>query len=114
MEWMRNKPKRPCAQPGCAETVERGYCEAHSKCRPGAGRLKTADRGYDATWRRFRAMFLRRHPLCADCMERGIPVQAVDVHHVKKLRDHPGLRCVEKNCIGLCHGCHSAKTAIGL
>jgi hypothetical protein len=90
--------------PGCAETVERGYCEAHQKRQPGADRPNSADRGYDSAWRRFRAWFIWHDPLCADCKYKA----TMDVHHVEKLSDRPDLRLV-----GLCHACHAVRTARG-
>ena len=65
-------------------------------------------RGYDAKWRRFRKWFLAHpcHCVCNDCGK----VTATEVHHVKALRDYPGLRLVESNCVGLCKSCHSIRT----
>jgi 5-methylcytosine-specific restriction enzyme A len=97
---------RPCLRPGCAELVDSGYCQTH---RPGEQRGSSTQRGYDSVWERFRAWFVRRHPICADC---GIK-PAKEVHHVRKLRDHPELRLAENNCMGLCKACHAIRTARG-
>jgi 5-methylcytosine-specific restriction protein A len=67
-------------------------------------RQSASRRGYDAVWRRFRRMFLRRNPLCAKC-----GALAEDVHHVSPL-SHGGDRLVSQNCLALCHACHSAET----
>ena len=66
-------------------------------------------------WRRFRAAYLRAHPLCADCEEQGRVAQAAEVHHVRKRRDDPhGEQWLdEDNCRGLCKPCHSARTGRG-
>jgi 5-methylcytosine-specific restriction protein A len=61
----------------------------------------------------FRAWFLRRHPVCVDCEERGIVRPATDVHHVQKVADYPELELVESNCMALCHEDHSIRTARG-
>lgn len=68
-----------------------------------------AERGYDALWRRFRTMFIARHPVCEDCDRQ--PTR--EVHHIKKLAEHPELRLVESNCMGLCTRCHSIRTNRG-
>lgn len=114
---MPDAPLRMCLYPLCGDYATRnGRCEDHAAQ---AGRAKedwrgkTAERGYDAVWKRFRANFLRKHPLCADCQAHGVPVRATDVHHIEKLRDVPGLRCVESNCMGLCHDCHAVRTGRG-
>ena len=62
-----------------------------------------AERGYDARWRKFRAWFLKRHPVCeADKTE-----PATTVHHTRGLKAHPEDRCNESRCMALCHSCHS-------
>lgn len=106
---MPDAPRRPCAYPGgCGEyAVRNGRCEEHAAA-AGQQRGKTADRGYDAVWRRFRAWFLRRHPLCADCEH-----AATEVHHVKKIAAFPELRLSESNCMALCHECHARRTGRG-
>lgn len=99
----------PCITPRCPGfTVARGRCEACRRRRE-KSRGSSADRLYDAVWQRFRAFFLRSHPLCADCERQP----AVDVHHKVKLRERPDLRLVEDNCRGLCHACHARRTAQG-
>jgi 5-methylcytosine-specific restriction protein A len=75
----------------------------------GGKRGTSAERGYDAAWRRFRLWFLHRYPICADCLT----VAATDVHHVEKLKDRPDLRLTESNCSGLCGRCHKIRTARG-
>jgi len=68
-------------------------------------------RGYDARWRDVRAAYLASHPLCVDCLKRGRPVAATEVHHIVRLSkggDHG-----ENNLIALCHGCHSRRTRRG-
>jgi len=106
---------RPCATPGCSKLVKRGKCErCHGKTQSvREERLTACRRGYDRTWQRFRDWFLRRHPLCHDCEGRGDVVPAAEVHHIKKLADHPELRCVESNCMALCKACHSKRTGRG-
>lgn len=64
-------------------------------------------------WRNFRDWFLARHPLCEDCLAEGKIEPAEEVHHLKKVADHPELRLVEANCRGLCKPHHSRRTAAG-
>lgn len=66
----------------------------------------SAKRGYGWRWQRLRLMVLARRPLCADCAR-----PAVDVHHQIKLRD--GGPDSFENLLGLCHRCHSRRTARG-
>jgi 5-methylcytosine-specific restriction protein A len=76
-------------------------------------RGSAASRGYDGAWKRFRAGFLRSNPLCADCFAAAVLTPASEVHHIRKLRDHPELRLVWSNAMGLCRPCHSTRTANG-
>lgn len=69
-------------------------------------------RGYGADWQRIRAAFLQKHPWCSDPF--GVHgselVRAVDVDH--KIPLNSGGTNDEMNLDGLCHSCHSRKTAI--
>ena len=76
-------------------------------------RRKTAERGYDGTWRKFRKWFLDEHPLCHDCEVRGLLTKANEVHHIHKVATYPHLRLVESNCMALCGTCHSRRTLKG-
>jgi 5-methylcytosine-specific restriction endonuclease McrA len=53
--------------------------------------------------------FKRRHPLCHDCHYKA----TTDGHHILKVKDHPELRLVESNVMGLCGACHAARTGLG-
>src|SRR5258708_1664515 len=104
---------RACIEPGCRNLTDTARCPTHTR---DAGRYRgtAAARGYDAKWRIFRTWFIRRHPLCEDCLAEGITTQRTEhVHHVKKLVTHPELRMVEANCRGLCASHHNARTARG-
>jgi 5-methylcytosine-specific restriction endonuclease McrA len=95
MPWA---PKAACGMPGCAgRATQEGRCAQHA--RPGA-----RQRGYDRGWERRRLDVLRRTPLC------GCGAPAVDVHHVRRVRD--GVRDdSDTNLIALCHRCHARLTA---
>ena len=115
---MATIPLKPCASPGCPGVTRARYCERHARTAPRAARKaydgnrpSAAERGYDAEWQRWRAWFLRRHPLCHDCSPRVVP--AVEVHHRKKISEAPELRMDEDNCLALCRPCHNRRTAQG-
>ena len=70
------------------------------------------ERGYGATWRRKRASFLRRYPLCVRCEGSNRTEAATVVDHIIPLHDG-GTHDVE-NLQPLCRDCHAAKTATDL
>ena len=72
--------------------------------RPGS-----AARGYDAAWRKLRAVYLRQHPVCA--MPR-CGAMATDVDHVESIRDRPDLRLEWGNLKALCGPHHDRRTAL--
>ena len=110
------KPKRPCRYPGCPNLCENGvYCEEHRKeyshdaLRGGANA-----RGYDARWRKARALFLRQNPLCAECRRNGVLTPATVVDHIIPHRGDERLFWDEGNWQPLCKPCHDYKTGMGL
>ena len=104
---------RPCAAPGCAALVERGYCRAH-RWVIDARRGSPSARGYDRTWQRLRKLKLAANPLCeigTHCANLPITRRlATEVDHIIPIRDRPDLRLVWSNLQSACHRCHSAKT----
>ena len=66
----------------------------------------TAERGYDARWKRFRLWYLSRHPLC---VTPGCGRIAVVVDHVVP-KSVGGAHCDEANSQALCKHCHDVKT----
>lgn len=113
--------KRACQHPGCPDVAVTGSvrCARHQHRRhetPGA-RPSAARRGYDRAWRRVRAAFLKRHPVCSGTaagtdgrpsVSCGRP--ATEVDHVVPIADG-GERLSWSNLQPLCKGCHSRKTA---
>lgn len=71
-------------------------------------RPSSAQRGYGHDWRKFRAAFLKKNPMCC---RQGCRELATDVDHEPPLegKDDPG-RLDEKRCASLCHAHHSEKT----
>ena len=93
-----------------------GYCPPHQPLvHRDYGRAR---RGFDAEvgfyqsrqWRLVRAAFLREHPLCGACSERGGLVPARVVDHVVPVKDG-GARFDRANLQPLCVSCHNHKTA---
>ena len=72
-------------------------------------RGNTSARGYDAEWRKVRAEVLREHPLCADCLARGIVRAATVVHHIRAISECPELRLESRNLLALCRDCHELR-----
>jgi 5-methylcytosine-specific restriction protein A len=74
-------------------------------------RPSAARRGYGPRWRRARAAYLARHPLCVPCESAGRLVAATVVDHVVPHRGDDRLFWDEDNWQGLCKRCHDGKTA---
>ena len=104
-------PDHPCSHPGCPRLVPRGkkYCDEHAGQHPEEIR-SAAERGYGPKWNRARKRFLKKNPLCVECMKEGRYVKATDVDHIKAHRGDPVLFWDESNWQPLCHSCHSKKT----
>jgi 5-methylcytosine-specific restriction protein A len=67
-----------------------------------------ADKAFYAStrWRRLRAVFLRSHPLCAECQRKGLLTAAAHVHHKEERKDRPELALDWANLEALCQPCH--------
>lgn len=117
---MPDKPARPCPHPGCGVLTTGGRCDKHKKQKWKENRSDNAI--YNNTrWVKFRAMWLRRHPLCGDresvrspehsiCTESGRAVAATVVDHIKPHRGDLSLVYDEANLQSLCKDCHDRKT----
>ncbi len=109
---MSQAPLKPCAFIGCRELV-RGtrYCEHHTKrAWDDDTRSSAHDRGYDAKWKRTRASYVKKHPLCELCQERGVVSPMEIVHHIVPLivggdqYKHSNLQSLCRVCHGRVHG----------
>lgn len=78
-----------------------------------ADKRTAAQRGYDARWRAARLVFLRAHPLCAECEREGRVIAANVVDHIVPHRGDQVLFWDRENWAPLCGECHRAKTARG-
>lgn len=117
--------RKLCCEPGCDDLAVpgRARCEDHlgpwlaaEAARKAAPKMrKVAVLGaefYQTTrWRRARLAFLERNPMCADCAELGIDVEASEVDHIVPHRGDARLMWDRKNWQSLCKRCHSRKTA---
>ena len=113
--------QKPCNQMGCPIRVSRGtrYCPAHQRAlyagQNAARRTDAARRALDALynsprWRKYRAWFLRQHPLCAECERSGRTAIAVLVDHIRPVVEG-GDFWDEANHQSLCDPCHRVKSA---
>ncbi|MCG9081149.1 HNH endonuclease [Laribacter hongkongensis] len=69
--------------------------------------MTAAERGYGHQWRKARASFLRRHPLCVMCLAEGLTVAATVVDHINPHRGDQRLFWDSSNWQPLCASCHS-------
>jgi len=110
---MPYKAKKPCGHPGCPELVSDRYCEAHRKeAHTNYNKyLRDPDtaRRYGTLWRRVRTAYIRTHPLCELCEQRGRLRPAEEVHHKLPLAN--GGTHDRDNLQALCKSCHSSITA---
>lgn len=109
---MPTSARRACLHPGCGRSARGAYCEQHRRAREQHRRQTDPSIGFYKThrWRKFRAWFLRRNPLCMECLQRNRTVVATQVDHKIPRRVRPDLEYDEGNCQPLCAGCHSRKT----
>lgn len=61
-----------------------------------------------SAWRRCRkAVLIRDHYLCQECLRRGIITQANIVHHIEALKDAPEKAMDMDNLETICPACHN-------
>ena len=101
------RPLKPCRHPGCSNLTNSKYCNEHLKIhqRPSAG-----ERGYDSRWGKRSKLFLKVHPLCAECLKHNKLTPATVVDHIVPRRGDPILMWSESNWQPLCKRCHDRKT----
>jgi len=112
---MPRTQKRPCRYPGCPNLCDSGvYCREHSSFSADRLRGNATERGYGSRWRTARGRFLRKHPLCAECLRQGKLSPATVVDHIIPHRGDMKLFWDESNWQALCKDCHDQKTGSGL
>ena len=111
---MPKAPKRPCRYPGCPNLCDKGvYCSNHMEFSTERMRGGADARGYNGKWRKLRAAFLQRNPLCTKCMAQGVITPATVVDHIIPHRGNQQLFWDEENWQPLCKSCHDQKTGYG-
>lgn len=99
---------RPCTWPGCGRLVPGGGpCEEHRRAQD-RRRGKTAERGYDAAWRRAREAKLATDPIC-EIRTHCLGAVATEVDHIVPIEQAPELRLVWSNLQSACKPCNVAK-----
>ncbi|MEG0126599.1 MAG: HNH endonuclease signature motif containing protein [Clostridia bacterium] len=112
---MPRSPKRPCRYLGCPNLCDSGvYCKDHLDHSADRLRGGANERGYDSRWRKARTLYLRKHPLCAECRRNGVLTPATVVDHIVPHRGDERLFWDEANWQPLCKTCHDQKTGKGL
>jgi 5-methylcytosine-specific restriction protein A len=107
-------PKKPCSSPGCGVLVDRkqGYCAKHKRERNAAvnANRESTDKFYNTQrWKKLRAFYRKRHPLCEECQKEGRVTPSVIVDHVNPIKEG-GSPLDWDNLQALCWSCHSKKT----
>ena len=106
---MPYKAKRPCAYQGCPRLTNGRYCDEHerlmNKQYEQTKRDPATAKRYGTAWRAIRKRYIAAHPLCEECLRRGLAVPAEHVHHIVPLTD--GGTNAESNLMALCKACHS-------
>jgi 5-methylcytosine-specific restriction protein A len=74
-------------------------------------RGSTVQRGYDSTWRKLRAWFLKQNPLCWFCAQNGRVTAASVVDHIEPISMAPDRRLDHANLRSSCKPCHDRHTA---
>jgi 5-methylcytosine-specific restriction enzyme A len=108
---MPKKPMKPCGFSMCSQLVKSGerFCPKHKRAerkRYESTRKTAAERGYNAQWRKVRAMQLRHFPMCGCDECQGQRYAADMVHHIVPIDKNPSLRLAMSNLLSMANGCH--------
>jgi 5-methylcytosine-specific restriction protein A len=108
---MPERALKPCGRSGCPGLTAGRYCGQHAKdgWQYDQERGSSSARGYGSKWRKLRDYVLKREPLCRICLKNGRTEPAREVDHIKP--KSAGGTDDQANLQGLCHQCHSRKTA---
>ncbi len=104
---MPSKALKPCNKQGCPNLSRERYCDDHKQLTNSydTNRGTAAQRGYGARWRKVRAYYLSKHPICVRCND-----IATVVDHVTPHKGNKTLFWDSNNWQSLCVSCHSRKT----
>lgn len=108
---MPTQPGRPCRTPSCPndQKSKSGFCpDCERVYKRGLDKQRgtTAERGYGSRWQRARLGYLRKHPLCVQCQDRGQVTAATLVHHIVPHKGDRRLLWDRNNWQALCRECH--------
>ena len=109
------RPLTPCRWPGCPVLSRGRFCEDHANAVRRAEDRKrgnSAQRLYDAKWRKARLQFLIANPLCVQCRAAGRVTAATVVDHIVPHRGDKARFWDRANWQALCKPHHDSKTAI--
>jgi 5-methylcytosine-specific restriction protein A len=110
-EFMPRRPRRPCGVTGCPKLAVEGgmYCKEHAReIQRTYDRFKRSpdhDKRYGRAWKKIRARYVLRHPLCEMCLKEGRLTPVEEVHHI--LPVSRGGDNSESNLMSLCQSCHT-------
>ncbi|EFI6336193.1 HNH endonuclease [Escherichia coli] len=94
--------------------MKSGKCEEHRRAAwraEDARRGHRRARGYSRLWDKYRAMYLKKNPLCVRCLAKGIYTPALVVDHIIPINGGGDvLFWPEWNHQALCQTCHNRKT----
>lgn len=109
---MAESPLKPCSRVGCRNLTRGRYCADHIQEKHSYDRYRgtASQRGYDSQWRKARLGFLRKHPLCVDCLKADKVEAATVVDHIEPHKGDKELFWRRSNWQALCKSCHDAKT----
>ena len=105
---MANKPLKPCNKIGCRQLTRDKYCDQHQELTNSYDKSRgtAAQRGYGTRWRKARAYYLSKFPICDRC--NGV---ASVVDHITPHKGDYGLFWDKENWQPLCTPCHNRKTS---
>jgi 5-methylcytosine-specific restriction protein A len=113
---MPSAPKKPCAQPGCHNLVDVGFCD---KCKSNPAlaheRKSANERGYTYRWQKLAKAYLRLHPFAVDVFGTHEPGRVYVAEVVDHIIPHKGDQILfwsVSNLQGLTAADHSRKTAL--
>jgi 5-methylcytosine-specific restriction protein A len=109
---MPRKPLRPCNSPSCPELTHDTYCDDHKKDKYSYDRQRgsSSERGYNAKWRKARLRYLKKNPLCVECLQGDRIEPATVVDHIQAHKGDKELFWDEDNWQSLCESHHNSKT----
>lgn len=109
VKGLPRKPKRPCSYPRCPNLTDGRFCEKHqreeNKRYEKYDRNPAVRRRYGRVWKRVRDSYVKEHPFCEECFQKGVIVPVEEVHHIKPLAE--GGTHDKYNLISLCKSCHA-------